>query len=74
MHDAESDNGRTSSLWGRNWRWFFPESSSDNGQVKRLTYALEAFLFVSGLKLNFQKSALIGVNVEEAWRSGWLSS
>ncbi|XP_057428588.1 uncharacterized protein LOC130722016 [Lotus japonicus] len=35
----------------------------DLRQVKRLALTLEAFLFVSGLKVNFRKSSLIGVNV-----------
>lgn len=37
---------------------------NDIMQLERFARVLEAFLFTSGLKLNFQKSELIGVNTD----------
>ncbi|XP_057425892.1 uncharacterized protein LOC130719280 [Lotus japonicus] len=41
-------------------------SHCDSNQYQRLSMGVEAFLFVSGLKVNFSKSAVYGVNAPQS--------
>ncbi|GKV07574.1 hypothetical protein SLEP1_g19328 [Rubroshorea leprosula] len=45
---------------------FFEEASEDN--IKAVKCIMRIFELVSGLKINFEKSQLMGVGVEEDWR------